>query len=145
MIRGEKGNAQIKTSNMNDNTCDYATGQPISLINEAIPDASVFFRDAPDPTSGAAASSTIVPDARIPPSRQKQLTKTFFSANMSNISKKGTIGTTPAPDAATAAHAKTSARSTDLTVSNSPYSFRNQHFPTSSISTKKPNKRQKVK
>ena len=63
------------------NTHNDATDQPVSLNNEETPGATVFSVTAPAPTAGAAAgavASTIVPDAHIPPSGQKQHTKPFF-------------------------------------------------------------------
>ena len=63
---------------MNDSAGDRANDQPISLINEANPDANVFAGASPSPTDASAgagadrAASTIVPDAHIQPSGQKQ-------------------------------------------------------------------------
>ena len=46
---------------MNNDDCVDATYQPISLNNEATPDATVFAGAAPAPTAGAATTYTIVP------------------------------------------------------------------------------------
>ena len=61
---------KIKVNNMNKDDHDDATNRPVSPINEATPNDDVF--------PGATAASTIVPDAHILPSGQKQLTKPFF-------------------------------------------------------------------
>ena len=123
-------NVKIKTNNMNNG----ANVQPISLKNEANPDATFLVGATPVPTAGAA--STIIPDAHIPPSGHKKQTKPFYQVNMKEMSKKDTIETTPAHQSPTAVPAYAPARSPGSTVSNSPYSLRNHYFPVSSISSK---------
>ena len=113
---------------MNDNTRGDAIYWPISLNNEATPDASIFAGAAPAPTSTVIAS-IIVPEAHIPPLGQKQHTKTFSPVHMKKMAKKDTIDTTPAPDALTAALADTSAQSPGLTVSNSRIHWEIEIFP----------------
>ena len=59
---------------MNNDSQEDATNEPIYLNNEATPGASVLNGAATDPTiatAAAAANSTIVPDAHIPPSGGK--------------------------------------------------------------------------
>ena len=58
---------------MNFDVRNEATNLPVSLKNEATPDAAVFPRATPAPNSGAAtaAASAIVPDAHIAPLEQK--------------------------------------------------------------------------
>ena len=126
---------------MNDDARNNATKQPASLKNEATPDTAVFAGAAPPPTYSAAASSTIVPDAHIQPSGQKQHANPFSAVNMKRMANKYKKFTTPATDTPTAASVGASSRSPGLTVFNSPYLLRNRNFPTSSISTKNtPNK-----
>ena len=106
---------------MNDNACDDPTEQPVSLKYEVIPDATVFSGDTPAPTATAASVSTIVAGDHIPPSGPKRQTKPFYPVNVKMMSKKYTIYTTPESEATTSAPNDASARSSDLTVSNSPY------------------------
>ena len=84
---------------MNNDTCNNATDRPVSLNNEATSDATVFPSSAPAPTVSAVtfsgAASTIVPDAHIPPSGQKQHTEPFSPVNMKKMAKKEKIDTTP--------------------------------------------------
>ena len=48
---------KLKTNDMNNDACDDATNRPVSLNNEATPDAAIFAGAAPAPTSGAAAGT----------------------------------------------------------------------------------------
>ena len=137
-VNGNKnGSAKIKTNRLNDDACNNAINWPVSLNNEATPYNAVFSGAAPTSTSATDVASTIVPDAHIPPSGQKQHTKPFYPVNMKKVAQKYTLGTTPAPYAPTATTADASSRYPGLVVSNSPYSLRNRNFPTSSIKTKK--------
>ena len=135
---------------MNDDARDGANNLPVSIKNEATPDASIFTWAAPALTSGtaaaaaaAAAGSTIVHDAHIPPSGGKQRANPFSPVNLKNMAKVDTIDTTPESDTSADAYTDASAQYPDLKVSKSPYSLRNRNFPTSSISTKKPQKDKK--
>ena len=47
---------KLKTNDMNDVACNNATNQPVSLKNEATPDAAVFDVAATAPTARAGAS-----------------------------------------------------------------------------------------
>ena len=64
---------------MNNYVRNESTNRPVSLKNETTPDTAIFSVFTPTPTSSTAvvAASTIVPDAHIPPSGQKQHTKPF--------------------------------------------------------------------
>ena len=128
---------------MNDDTHSDAADPPFYLNNEANPDSAVFSGAAPAPTAAALTTSTIVPHAHISPSGQKHHTKQFSPVNTNKNPNKDTIVTTPVPDAPTAAPADAYSLSPGLIVSNYSYSLRNHNFPTSSISNKKPQTRQK--
>ena len=97
---------------MNNDDCNNATNQPVSLNNKYNPYTAVFDIASPAPTYGAiataavdatvaAAASTIVPDAHIPPSGKKQYTKLFSPVNMNKMANKDTIYTIPALEAPT--------------------------------------------
>ena len=127
---------------MNDYACNKATDRPVSLNNEATPEAAVFAGAAPASTDATAtAATTIFPDAHIPPSGGKLHTKPFSPVNMNNMYKKYRIKTTTELYAPTAAPADASDQSLVLTVSNSPYSLRHLNFTTRSISTKTTSKK----
>ena len=123
---------------MNSDACDGATKRPVSLKNEATPDASVFSGATPAPTAGAA--STTVPDDYILPTGQKLHTKPFYPLNTNKIAKKDTVNNILEPDSTTAAPADTISQFPGLTLSNYPYSLRDHNFLTSFISTKKTKK-----
>ena len=148
---------------MNEETIDNTTDRPVFLNNKTHPDPAVFAGAAPAPTygtgdgtgtgaapaptygtgAGTGAASTIVLDAHVPPSGKKHHTKPFYPTKMNNMAKKDTMDTTPTLDAPTTAPVDAFDQSPGLTFSNSPYSLRNQKFPTSSISTQKPLKKEK--
>ena len=48
------GTLKLKTNNMNNDTHNGATNQPVSLKNESTPDETVFSDSVPAPTAGAA-------------------------------------------------------------------------------------------
>ena len=106
---------------MNNVACNNATNQPVSLKNKATPDATVFASAAPAPTSDAVFASTIVPDAHIPLSGQKQHTKPFSPVRINKMENKDTMDTTPAPNAPTVFNVYASSQSHVLIVPNSPY------------------------
>ena len=80
---------------MKNDAHDDTADRPISINNWFNSDATFFTSAAPAPTATAATS--IVPDAHIPPSGQKQHTKPFSPLKIKNIDKKYTIDTTPKP------------------------------------------------
>ena len=79
---------------MNNDACDDATNRTVSLNNGNIPYSTVFDVVAPASTSGAASASTVVTDAHIFPSGQKQHTEPFYPVNMKDMENKATIYTT---------------------------------------------------
>ena len=133
---------------MNNDGHEDATDQPVSLNNESNPDAVVLPVPLLPPltrsaAAGAGGASTIVPDAHIPPSGQKQHTKKFYAVKTKEMSNKEKVYTTLASDAPTDTLYDGSSLSPGFTVSNSPYSLINRNFPTNSSSTPKISKRQK--
>ena len=113
---------------MNDNSVNESNNQPITLNNEATPDASVFSVTAPSVTVIATAAiedAFIAPGTHFLSSGIKLDTELFSKGNRKNMSDKGTINTTPASDAPDADTFDAAAHDYDPTDSNSPYSFRN--------------------
>ena len=126
---------------MNDDARNDDTGMPVYLNNKYTPGITVLSRNVPYPNVDTdAVASAIVPGAHIPPSGQKEHTTPFSLVNMKKMTKKEKIDSPTAPDAPTASPVDTYALSPGLTLPKSPYLLRNRNFPTSSISTKKPQK-----
>ena len=85
-VNQKMGTLKYKSINMNDNYANYVTDQPITLDNEATPNA-VFF----------AVATAITPDSYLLPSGLKLDTGIFFKRNIKNMADKDKIDTTPTP------------------------------------------------
>ena len=120
---------------MNDGAANDATGQPVTLANEATPDAAA-------PTATAAA--TIAPDAHFPSPGIKLDTELFSKRNIKNMADKEKIDTTYAPDAPNADNPDAATKDDGSTESNSPYSSRNHKLtPYSTNTTENQKKKEK--
>ena len=109
---------------MNDDSVNDAIDRPVTLDNEATPDAIFFVVAAPAVTAAA-----IAPDAHFVSSGLKLDTEIFSKRNIKNLADKDTIDTTPDPNANDSDTHYAAAQYDGSTDSNYLYSLRNHKPP----------------
>ena len=128
---------------MNDNVANDVIDRPVTLGNEAIPDAAIFAVAAPAATVAAAAD--IAPDAHFLLSELKLDTEILSKVNIKNMDVKDTIDTTPVPDSPDADTPDAAAQDTGSTDSIFSYLLRNRKFAPYSTNIMKIQKKEENK